>query len=67
MRYIRTNSLQSAHELHILKNGPVNVSGTSQISQVWRTKCLAKVHMQTAQAKWKLIHERLDGMLQPPA
>jgi len=57
MKYIRTNKLQSARELHILNKGLVDVCGTSQISQVWRTKCLAKVQMHTAQAKWKLIHE----------
>jgi hypothetical protein len=66
MRYIRTNNLQSARELPILNNGPVDVSGTSQISQVWKTKCLAKVHMHTVQAKWKLMHEQIDGIFQPP-
>lgn len=34
MRYIRTNDLHSGRELHILNNGPVDISGTSQISQV---------------------------------
>lgn len=67
MRYIRTNNLQSARELRILNNGRVDVCGTSQISQVWITKCLAKVHMHTAQAKWKLIHEQIDGIFQPPS
>jgi len=66
MRYIRTNNLQSARKLNILNNGPVDVNGTNQISQVWRTKCLAKVHMHTAQAKQKLIHEQIDGIFQPP-
>jgi len=64
MRYIRTNNLHSARELHILNNGPVDISGTSQISQVRRKKCSAKVHMHTAQAKWKLIHEQINVIFQ---
>ena len=66
MKYIRTNNQQSARELRILNNGPVDFIGTSQISQIWRTKFLVKFHMHTAQAKWKLIPEQIDGIFRPP-